>query len=119
MKKDSKQRLFEVMCRLDKNFKPKLNESVNDDPTKEEMVNYLGQQFQGMGDESNEFDIEAAIYWFANGYHGGQNSNLYSVLSTSQYKPSPISSSIEDEESEIASEMYNALVGQYGGIGSN
>lgn len=30
MKKDSKQRLFEVMTRLDKTFKPKLNESINE-----------------------------------------------------------------------------------------
>ena len=29
MKKDSKQRLFEVMSKLDKTFKPKLNEMVN------------------------------------------------------------------------------------------
>lgn len=30
MKKDSKQRLFEVMGRLDKTFKPKLNEGLED-----------------------------------------------------------------------------------------
>ena len=30
MKKDSKQRLFEVMQRLDKTFKPKLNENIKE-----------------------------------------------------------------------------------------
>jgi hypothetical protein len=31
MKKDSKQRLFEVMTRLDKTFKPKLNEDFDEE----------------------------------------------------------------------------------------
>lgn len=123
MKQDnSKQRLFEVMQRLDKTFKPRLNEefdSGTDDPTKEEMVNLLTHKFQGVTDpmetDANEFDIESAIYWFANDYHGGQNSNLYSALSTSQFRPGPSHKGIEDEESEIATEMYQELVNQYGG----
>jgi len=122
MKQDSRQRLMEVMQRLDKTFKPKLNEEFGggtDDPTKEEMVNLLTQKFHGQIDpmetDANEFDVESAIYWFANDYHGGQNSNLYSVLSTSQYRPGPMHKSIEDDESETATQMYQELVDMYGG----
>ena len=153
MKQDnSKKRLFEVMGRLDKTFKPKLNEDTDpcwddhemvgmkkkdgkevpncvpqnevlgghsDDPTKEEMINFLETKFQGLLDpaeaESNEFDMETAIYWFAHDYHGGQWSNLYSVLSTSEFKPSPLERGVRDLESGTATEMYNALVQKYGG----
>ena len=121
-KPDSKQRLLEIMQRLDKTFKPKLNEEFGagtDDPTKEEMVGFLTNKFQGLIDpmdaDANNFDIESAIYWFGNDYHGGQNSNLYSALSTSEYRPGPMHKSIEDEESETATQMYQELVNQYGG----
>src|SRR5688572_16347993 len=53
------------------------------DPTRDEMLAYLNSQLV----EMDEFDKEGAIYWFANHYHSGQWSNLYSVLSTSQYRP--------------------------------
>jgi len=113
---NSKQRLFEVMSRLDKTFKTKLNEEmessrVSDDPTKEEMQEFLRQKYH----TEDDFDVEAAIYWFANHYHGGQNSNLYSALSTSEFRPSPMSRGIEDEESELATMMYQDLVDKYGG----
>jgi hypothetical protein len=54
------------------------------DPTKQEMVEFIRGQF---GDEPEDFDVEEAIYWFASAWHSGQWSNLYSVLSTSQYHP--------------------------------
>lgn len=112
-KQDNKQKLFEVMLRLDRTFKPRLNESsvVTDDPSKEEMQEFLRTKYR----TEDDFDIEAAIYWFANGYHGGQNSNLYSALSTSEFRPSPMSKGIEDEESEMATMMYQDLVDNYGG----
>ncbi len=118
------QRLHEVMGKLDKTFKPKLNEEFGgnsniDDPTKEEMVYFLQNKFQGLIDpaetDANTFDIESAIYWFGNDYHGGQSSNLYSALSTSDYRPGPMHKSIKDDESEMATEMYQELVNKYGG----
>lgn len=119
---DSKQRLFEIITRLDKTFKTKLNEEFGvgiDDPTKEEMVDFLQNKFKGLIDptniDDNNFDIESAIYWFGNNYHGGQNSNLYSALSTSQFRPGPMHKNIEDEESETATMMYQELVNKYGG----
>ena len=54
------------------------------DPTYQELYDYLA----GNSDAKElEFEIEEAIYWFACNYHGGQWSNLYSVLSTSKYSP--------------------------------
>ena len=96
-----------------------LDSLINDDPTKEEMVDRLAYEHLNVAsiDEvslDDMFDIEAAIYWFSNDYYGGQGSNLYSVLSTSEYKPSPMESSIEDTESEQAIQMYNDLEAVFG-----
>lgn len=60
------------------------------------------------GNEFDMYDVEAAIYWFAAHYHGGQCSNLYSVLSTSDYRPSPLCRSHEDE-SEAIQELYQHI----------
>ena len=49
------------------------------DPTRDEMLTALAG--------ADEFEVEAAIYWFAADWHGGQSSNLYSALSTSRYRP--------------------------------
>jgi hypothetical protein len=40
MKRNDKQRLFEVMSRLDKTFKPKLNENIENDEPKTEAPSY-------------------------------------------------------------------------------
>jgi hypothetical protein len=55
------------------------------DPTHDEMYDYLTRQTAG--GEDVRFDIEEAIYWFSADYHGGQWSNLYSTLSTSEFRP--------------------------------
>ena len=55
------------------------------DPTHAEMYAFL--ETQTCGDEDLRFDFEEAIYWFANDYHSGQWSNLYSALSTSIFSP--------------------------------
>ena len=54
------------------------------DPTKQEMLEYLS----GIG--ADDFDAEVAIYAFAEAWHGGQSSNLYSALSTSDFRPGPL-----------------------------
>ena len=80
---------------------------------KDEMKEYLEKEFKGMLDphekDANNFDMEIAIYWFANDYHGGQDSELYSVLSTSDFSPGPTHRSIKDEDSSTAEDMYDAL----------
>jgi hypothetical protein len=55
------------------------------DPTVSEMRAFLRQ----IDCEADEFDVEGAIYWFSSDWHGGQWSNLYSALSTSDYRPGP------------------------------
>lgn len=88
--------------------------SPKDDPTKEEMISFLDSEFENSEqkfDQNNfNFDKEEAIYWFAHDYHGGQNSNLYSALSTSKYKPGSLTNGPENSR-----EMYDALVSKFGG----
>ena len=76
------------------------------DPTKDEMFNYLHSLYGN--EEGFRDDAEVAIYWFANFYHGGQSSNLYSVLSTSRFNPGPISKGPEPHSAEKM--MYDDLV---------
>lgn len=80
-----------------------------------EMSDYLVDKFKGMVDDekSAEFDREAAIYWFANDYHDGQSSPLYSVLSQSEFNPGPSHSEVDDE-GEMATMMYHALGEKFG-----
>ena len=102
-----KEKLFE--CVGGNQFK--LAEKKISDPTKEEMLQFLQQQFGR--EEGFEGDAEAAMYWFANFNHGGQWSNLYSVLSTSRFSPGPIARGPQPESSEEM--MYQALEAEYGG----
>jgi len=83
---------------------------------KDEMKSYLIQTYSGLMDTTDDgfnFDMEAAIYWFANHYHGGQWSELYSILSTSQYNPGRMVNGPEDE-GESTKMMYDSLVDKYG-----
>jgi len=93
----------------------KVSESAEfEDPTREEMLDALKPL---MDEEGSEFDMEAAMYWYASDYHSGQNSNLYSVLSTSEYSPGASHSSVADD-GEMAEMMYKELEAQFGGEGS-
>jgi hypothetical protein len=76
---------------------------VNDDPTREEMLAFI----DSMGGEFDDFDKEEAMYWFAADCHGGQGSNLYSVLSTSEYTPGMASNGPSDDF------LYNALMDEF------
>jgi hypothetical protein len=77
---------------------------------KAEMVQFLKSKY---GAEADDFSVEEAIYWFASDYHGGQTSDLYSVLSTSEYKPSRLHHGIEDTDDEMSKMMYEDLVEKY------
>lgn len=79
------------------------------DPTKDEMFNYLHQMYGN--EEGFRDDAEVAIYWFANFYHGGQSSHLYSALSTSRFHPGPMAKGPEPHSSEEM--MYEDLVLKY------
>ena len=84
------------------------------DPSADEMRKFLKKEFSQQLDETDDIDVESAIYWFANDYHGGQSSDLYSALSTSKFKPGPTHRSVKDE-GEVASMMYDSLKREYGG----
>jgi hypothetical protein len=75
---------------------------------KQSMVDFLKREYGVSGDEI-DFDVEAAIYWYVNDFHTGQWSELYSILSTSDFKPCILHDSIVDE-GEIAVSMYNSLI---------
>ncbi len=89
----------------------KLQESFNTDPTVEQMRAWLAPEAKQIG--ADDFDIEAAIYWCASDWHGGQSSNLYSALSTSEFTPGQNSSSVESE-GELASMLYDELEAKTG-----
>lgn len=80
------------------------------DPTREEMLEFLAPLASQIG--ADNFDIEAAIWWFACDNHGGQWSNLYSALSTSPFSPSPLHYSV-DQEGEVALLLYLSLVEEF------
>jgi len=74
------------------------------DPTLDEMWEFLT-----LDGNSDEFETEAAIYWFAADNHGGQGSNLYSALSLSRYSPGMTERRPRGE----ARIMYDALTEEF------
>ena len=81
------------------------------DPTRDEMIAVcLAYHFAS---EADEFDREAAMYWFANDWHSAQRSNLYSALSTSPYSPGPLAS--KPSADGFVSDLYLELVNAFGG----
>lgn len=78
------------------------------DPTIEEMRTYL-DKFGAC--PFDEFDREAAIFWFADRYHNGQSSNLYAALSACDYKPGRFE--YGPEERSEAQRAYWALEAAY------
>lgn len=78
------------------------------DPTKEEIYKALHLPPDGRTDGDLNLDVERAIYWFANDWHGGQSSNLYSILSTGPYKPGRPELGCSDEDE--SGECYDTLV---------
>jgi hypothetical protein len=85
--------------------------SAMKDPTREELEAFLRQLAPPL--EADEFDVQEAIYWFANDWHGGQGSNLYSVLSTSEYSPGPCKSGLSEEDDGLSYYLYERLIDEY------
>ena len=73
---------------------------------KEKMIGYLTEAYAWAGIDGLD-EIEVAIYWFAVHYHGGQTSGLYSISSTSPYRPSR--NGTLESEGEAAKMLYEAL----------
>jgi len=85
------------------------SEKTSKDPTYKEMKKYLDKFKKSY--EADDIDVESAIYWYASNNHTGQSSNLYSALSTSDYKPGRM----ESKPTGMAKEMYDLLIGEFGG----
>jgi hypothetical protein len=73
------------------------------DPTRRELVRAILREFGSYRQDDQEgfrFDLESAIYWFAARWHSGQWSNLYSIMSMSEYRPGPCTRGPEPGTSE-------------------
>jgi hypothetical protein len=83
--------------------------SRHQDPTKTEMLQAIYENFSPdlRNPNQTDFDIEEAIFWFANDYHGGQNSNLYEVLCNSPYEPGP---NVAGPQGVDSADIYDFLV---------
>jgi hypothetical protein len=79
------------------------------DPTRTEMLEYL-TSITDLDPETDEFDREEALYWFASDYHAGQWSNLYAALGASLFHPGPMASG---SQSYASGHLYNELVREY------
>jgi hypothetical protein len=88
---------------------PKFANEASD--LKNEMKTFLVNKYKNLV-EDPEDEAEAAIYWYAYAYHEGQWSPLYSILSTSPYRPGPMQNSVESE-GDVATMMYKDLVDKY------
>ena len=84
------------------------------DPTRDEMLAFLTDRAAQYGDVDSEFDIEGAMYWFGVHWHGGQDSNLYSAVSTSPYNPGPCCTGPEPDSLEQF--LYQELECEYAGV---
>jgi len=80
------------------------------DPNFEEMLAVL--EAYPYFNEASDFDWQSAIYWFANDWHGGQWSSLYSVLSTSSYRPGVLENCVDPNS--MAHDLYCELENAFG-----
>lgn len=84
------------------------------DPTRDDLLAAV-RHYDAYADE---FDVEAAVYWLASDWHGGQGSNLYAALCESLYRPGPLVREVADE-GDTAADYYrhlrDALLGEKGG----
>lgn len=85
------------------------------DPSRDDMVKYLSHQVTNTPQiDCDIASLEAAIYWFAANYHGGQQTSLYSALSVSPYRPKKMERGVSDVSLD-AHLLYNHLVGAFCG----
>lgn len=87
------------------------------DPDRAELLAYLSAEYARAGFDSHDpaskvWATEEAAYYLAAHYHGGQWSNLYSVLSTSEFRPGrnapDLTGDPDKDESFEASYLYAA-----------
>ncbi len=86
------------------------------DPTQTEMMEKIKHGVRNLVSSFEEVNTDAliAIHWYASQYHGGQDSNLYSVLSNSPYNPKHRTFRDDMEEYPIVNIMYRILEARFG-----
>lgn len=86
-------------------------------PLKEQMIEAIDVEFDSFDTETVDFNFsrEVAIFYFAMFYHGGQWSELYSILSTSDYNPGA-GEDFDDlmEECDVDKMIYDFIVQKFG-----
>lgn len=80
---------------------------IMEDPTREEIDAVIDAM--PFASEFDQFDKEEAIYWYAAEWHGGQGSNLYAVLSASEFRPSRMAKGPTDTAQIIYDELEKAF----------
>lgn len=73
------------------------------DPTREEILNYIPDIYKK--EEGFKDNFEIALYWFATLWHSGQSSNLYSILCASIYNPGRCATFESDMADNIGAKM--------------
>jgi hypothetical protein len=76
------------------------------DPTIDEMRQALAKDMP----ELDEFDPQAAIWWFAANNHEGQWTNLYAALCASEYRPGPLEMDCPDEAGDAYALLWAEFV---------
>jgi len=51
------------------------------------------------------FTIASGLYWYCSDNHGGQSTNEYSVMSTSDYKPGPLENGPDEESTYVYDQL--------------
>lgn len=81
----------------------------------------VAKHFTGLLDETSDdilsgncFDVEEAIYWYAEQNHSGQSSDLYLILCASEFEPGPVRTFDKFlEEQGIGLIVYDYLSGTF------
>ena len=89
MKKDSKQRLFEVTQKLDKTFKPKLNEENNGEGEYDIEGNKISDGESGRDNYHDKIEAEKYFNRIYDTYSGDEK-QIFKFFLNAVYSPSPL-----------------------------
>ena len=79
------------------------------DPILKELQDIAAQYCDGP--VNDDIDAWRAIYWYCANWHGGQSSNLYSVLSTAPYNPGRLENGVES--GDMSGIIYDSLESEF------
>lgn len=99
-----------------RNFKQR-GHNMSLDPTLSEILEYVDNLNLDIAEDNcdfdasmSQFDLYKAIYFVAIHHHGGQWSNLYSVIAQTRFRPGAFEKRLPNEDDEpLQTELYNEL----------